>query len=237
VGKTVQVVWYYEGIDIGQQIYGWLVDDVSITGVTAGAGGTIVISKNLGQGSFTLTGPVSQSGTALTTTISNAPPGPYTVQFSDVAFYQTPPDQSNTLATAGTLTFAGDYTFIDANHNGISDAWEKYYFGSVSTNRTQFTDTDGSGMSDYGKFIAGLNPTNPASKFIIFPVMVQSNRFVQLQWAAIPGRIYQLQTLTNNITWSPLTDWIQASGSPMSYAATNSAFVTSAHIFRVQVRP
>jgi hypothetical protein len=67
--------------------------------------------------------------------------------------------------------------------------------------------------------------------------MVQSNRFVQLQWAAIPGRIYQLQTLTNNITWSPLTDWIQASGSPMSYAATNSAFVTSAHIFRVQVRP
>ncbi len=237
VGKSVQVVWYYEGIDIGQQVYGWLVDDVSITGVSAQTGGTIVITKNLGQGSFTLTGPVSQSGTALTTTISNAPPGLYTVEFSDVAFYQTPPDQSNTLATAGTLTFAGNYTFIDANHNGISDAWEKYYFGSVSTNRTQFTDTDGSGMSDYGKFIAGLNPTNPASKFIIFPVTVQSNRFVQLQWAAIPGRIYLLQTLTNNVSWVPLTDWIQASGSPMSYAATNSAFDSYAHMFRVEVRP
>jgi hypothetical protein len=50
VGKTIQVVWYYQGVDIGQQIYGWLVDDVSITGVAAQTGGTIVISKNLGQG-------------------------------------------------------------------------------------------------------------------------------------------------------------------------------------------
>ena len=123
------------------------------------------------------------------------------------------------------------------NHNGISDAWEMAYFGSVTTNRTQFTDTDGSGMSDYGKFIAGLNPTNPASKFIIFPVTVQSNRFFQLQWAAIPDRLYQLQTLTNDVSWAPLTDWIQASDSPMSYTATNFNFDRDAHMFRVQVRP
>jgi len=237
VGKTIQVVWYYQGVDIGEPLYGWLVDDVSITGVAVGSGGTIVISKNLGQGSFTLTGPVNQSGTALSTTISNAPPGPYSVQFSDVAFYETPLDQSNTLAAAGTLTFTGNYSFIDANHNGISDAWEKYYFGSVSTNRTQTTDTDGSGMSDYGKFIAGLNPTNPASKFIILSVTVQSNRFVQMQWAAIPGRIYQVESSTNFAGWTPLTDWLQASGSPMSYTATNFDFGRYAHMFRVQVRP
>jgi hypothetical protein len=157
------------------------------------------------------------------------------VQFSDVAFYQTPLDQSNTLATAGTLTFTGNYSFIDANHNGISDAWEKYYFGSVSTNRTQTTDTDGSGMSDYGKFIAGLNPTNPASKFIILSVTVQSNRFVQMQWAAIPGRLYQVESSTNFASWTPITDWLQASVSPMSYTATNFDF--SPYFFRVQVRP
>jgi hypothetical protein len=237
VGKTVQVVWCYQGVDIGQQIYGWLVDDVSITGVAAQTGGTIVISKNLGQGSFTLTGPVNQSGTALSTTISNVPPGLYTVQFSDVAFYQTPLDQSNTLATAGTLTFTGNYTFIDANHNGISDAWEKFYFGSVSTNRTQFTDSDGDGMSDYAEFIAGTNPTNAASKLVFLSVTVRNNRFLQLQWAAIPGRVYQLQTLTNQVSWVPLTGWLQASGSPMSYTATNFSFDRNAHMFRVQVRP
>jgi subtilisin family serine protease len=235
VGKTIQVVWYYQGVYIGEPLYGWLVDDVSITGVAAGSGGTIVISKNLGQGSFTLTGPVNQSGTALLTTISNAPPGPYAVQFSDVAFYQTPLDQSNTLATTGTLNFTGNYSFIDVNHNGISDAWEKYYFGSVSTNRTQFTDSDGDGMSDYAEFIAGTNPTNAASKLFFLSTAVQTNRLVQLQWAAIPGRVYQLESSTNLVTWTPLTGWLQASGSPMSYAGTN--FNSGSQFFRVQVRP
>jgi hypothetical protein len=35
----------------------------------------------------------------------------------------------------------------------------------------------------------------------------------------------------------PLTDWIQASGSLMSFTATNFNFDSHAHIFRVQVRP
>ena len=89
VGKTIQVVWYYQGIDIDSPPSGWLVDDVTITGLAGG--GTIVISKNLGQGAFTLNGLISASGSAPLTTVTNAPPGPYTVQFSDVAFYQTPP--------------------------------------------------------------------------------------------------------------------------------------------------
>jgi subtilisin family serine protease len=313
VGQTIQIVWYYGGFDIGSPPAGWLIDDVGITGVAAGSGGTITITKNLGQGTFTLNGPVSQTGTAPSTTISNAPPGPYTVQFSDVAFYQTPLGQSNNLATAGSLTFTGNYTFIDANHNGISDAWEKYYFGSVSTNRTQYTDTDGNGMSDYAKFIAGINPTNPASEFIFLSATLQSNKLVQMQWAAIPGRLYQVETtallpppmspaklsgsidnlrgnfklhiaaptnspyaiqvssnltvwtslytnlpggtldfldslaahsarrfyrtlaLTTPASWAPVSDWLQASGSPMSYSTTNAG--QGSHFFRVQVRP
>ena len=162
------MVWYYQGIDIGEQIHGWLVDDVSITGVSSRRAARLSSRKTSARAAFTLTGPVSQSGTALSTTISNAPPGPYTVQFSDVAFYQTPLDQSNTLATAGTLTFAGNYTFIDANHNGISDAWEKYYFGSVSTNRTQFTDTDGMGCRIMASSLPGTTRPMPHPNLSFF---------------------------------------------------------------------
>ena len=237
VGKTIQVVWYYQGIDMAATPNGWLVDDVSITGVAGG--GTIVITKNLGQGTFTLNGLISQSGTAPLTTITNAPPGPYTVQFSDVAFYQTPPDQSNTLTNGGTITFTGNYDFIDANHNGISDAWERYYFGSATTNRTQFTDSDGDGMSDYAEFIAGTNPTNAASKLVFLSATLLTNKLVQLEWAAIPGRLYQVQTSsldsTNLQSWTPVTDWLQSSGSPMYYTTTNAD--KGAHAFRVQVRP
>ena len=235
VGQTVQIVWEYAGYFSGTQYYGWLVDDVGITGVTATGTGTIVISKNLGQGTFNLTGPTSRSGIATTTTITNAPPGEYTVQFNDVTFYQTPARQTNTLVVGGTVNFTGNYTFIDANHNGISDAWENYYFGAAGTNRTQLTDTDGDGMPDYAEFIAGTNPTNAASKFIFLSAAVQTNRLVQLKWAAIPGRLYQMESSTDMITWTTNTDWQQAISSPMTYSGTNAA--SGAQFFRVQVRP
>jgi hypothetical protein len=314
VGKTIQVVWYYGTIGDGSGIQpGWLLDDIGITGVAGG--GTIVISKNLGQGTFTLNGLISQSGTALSTTITNAPPGPYTLQFSDVAFYQTPKDQSGTLANGGLLSFSGVYDFIDVNHNGISDAWEKYYFGSASANRTQSTDTDDDGMSDYAEFIAGTDPTNPASKLIFLSATLQTNKLFQMQWSAIPGRLYQVEAsailpppislprlsgsvdkpsgsfklhidtqahspyaiqVSTNLTawtslytnlsggtldfvdaqaahstrrfyqilalskpptnsWVPISDWLQASGSPMSFTTTSTN--QGSHFYRVQVRP
>ena len=239
VGQTIQVVFYYQALAFGDTIYGWTFDDVSITGVAAG--GNINITKNLGQGTWSLSSlsaiglvPV-QSGVTPSVTLSNLAAGPYVVQFGDVPFYQTPDDQTNTLTAGGTLNFTGNYTFLDANHNGISDAWEKYYFGSVSTNRTQSTDTDGNGMSDYGKFIAGLNPTNPASRFVITSVVVSSNRQAQLQWTTVPDRLYQAESSTNLAGWTPFTDWLQASGSSMSGFATN--LNSGPHFFRVQVRP
>ncbi len=235
VGQTVQLVWEYAGYFSGDQYYGWLVDDVGITGVTTTGSGTIMISKNLGQGTFNLTGPINRSGNATMTTISNAPPGDYTVKFNDVTFYQTPAIQTNTLAAGGTLNFTGDYAFIDANHNGISDAWENYYFGAAGSGRTQLTDTDGDGMPDYAEFIAGTNPTNAASKLVFLSAAIQTNRLVQLKWAAIPGRLYQMESSSNLITWTTNTDWQQATSSPMSYSGTNAT--VGARFFRVQVRP
>ena len=314
VGKTIQLVWFYQGYNILSLPNGWLVDDVSITGVAGG--GTIVISKNLGQGRFTLSGLIGQSGTALLTTITNAPPGPYTVKFSDVTFYQTPPEQSATLTNGGTITFSGYYSSLDVNLNGIADSWERYYFDAVTTNRTQFTDSDGDGMTDYAEFIAGTNPTNATSKLVFLSIVPLSNHLVQLEWAAIPGRLYQVQTSTlepsmalpslsgsmhqpnvgfvlqvdaptnlpyaiqvsTNLSawtsvftnlaggkldwldtqaasasrrfyralawpagspsagaWTPVTDWIQATGSPMHSTITNAG--TGAHFFRIEVRP
>jgi Bacterial TSP3 repeat len=121
------------------------------------------------------------------------------------------------------------------NHNGISDAWEMDYFGAVTTNRTQLTDTDGDGMSDYAEFIAGTNPTNAASRFY-FTQIAQTNRLVELEWTVVTNRLYQVNISTNLKSWSPVTVWSQASDSPtMNYTATNSG--NASRFFRVQVLP
>jgi hypothetical protein len=235
VGQTIQVVWDYAGVSIGSPTYGWLVDDVSITGQLAGTGGTIVISNNLSQATFTLTGPLNQSGAGLLTTISNAPPGAYSVQFHDVAFYQTPLSQTKSLGAGASVDFVGTYSFLDANLNGISDAWEKYYLGSVSTNHTRLTDTDGDGMPDYAEFIAGTDPTNAASKLLFLGATVQPNAAVELRWSAVPGRSYQLLSSADLTSWTAISDWMLATRSPMSFVVTNGA--AGARSYRVLVRP
>jgi hypothetical protein len=239
IGQTIQVVFYYEGVVVNP-VYGWTLDDIRITGVVAG--GTIIITNNLGQGTWSLSTLSSiglvpvQSGVALSITLSNLPAGQYVVQFGDVPYYQTPISQTNTLIAGGTLNFPGNYTFLDANHNGISDDWEKAYFGAVTTNRTQFTDTDGDGMTDYAEFIAGTNPTNAASRFYFTGEMLPGDNLVQMQWTVVTNRLYQVNVSTNLSGWVPVTDWLQASNNPtMNYTVTNSG--GGARFYRVQVRP
>jgi hypothetical protein len=240
VGQTIQVVFYYQAANLGDTMYGWTLDDVSITGVTAS--GNVVILKNLGQGAWSLSSvssiglvPVA-SGVAPSVTVSNLAVGQYAVQFGDVQYYHTPPDQTNTVTLGSTLTFTGNYTFEDINSNGIPDNWERDYFGEVTTNRTRLTDTDHSGMSDYGKFMAGLDPTNPASRFWFNGERRQSNGTVMIQWTVATNRLYQVVTSTNFSNWQPVTPWMQATDdSPtMNYMVTNRA---KSSLYRVQVQP
>jgi len=75
--------------------------------------GTINVTTNLSAATFTLTGPVTLSGSGTVFTKSNIPVGTYTLKFHDVPKYIAPPIQKLTLSAGQNLTFGeGVYTPI-----------------------------------------------------------------------------------------------------------------------------
>jgi hypothetical protein len=235
-GRVVYFVWAYQlfAFDFAPRP-GWLVDDVSVT-ISNVAGGTITISNNLWQANFILSGPAYRNGKGAALIVTNAPPGEYILEFGDVAFYSTPVSQTNTLTSNGTLSFTGNYTFADANTNGIPDPYELAYFGNVSPARTTITDTDGDSVTDYAEFVAGSNPTNSASTLRLTATFQPLNNSVRLTWLSGPGHAYRVYGSTNAATWSPYSDWIRATGMTASWALpphTNGA----PYLFRVEAQP
>jgi hypothetical protein len=239
VGNVVYIVWYHFLFSFeGASRLGWLVDDVSIT-VDSIVPGTIEITNNVWQAVFALTGPSGTSGRGRWTVLTNAAPGQYTVTFGDVAYHETPPPQTNTLTAGGTITFSGNYTFADVNSNEIPDAWEQENFGSVSPNHPPATDTDGDGLGDYAEFVAGTSPTNNTSALELTPSLgippAAGQNSLNLQWLSTPGHGYRVLGSDNLTSWTPVTDWIRASGTSTS---TNLPTVGSAlRYFRVEAQP
>jgi Subtilase family/Purple acid Phosphatase, N-terminal domain len=236
MGSVVYIKWYYFFFSAGDMPLkpGWLVDDVSIT-VDTIVPGTVTIINNLWQAVFALSGPTGLTGHGRWTVITNAPSGQYVVQFGDVPYHTTPPPQTNTLAAGGQITFQGNYTFTDANANGIPDPWELEKFGVVDPQRTMFTDTDHDGMSDWAEFVAGTDPNNPPPPFRLTARLL-ANGLVQLGWPSVTNHTYRVHSSTNATTWSAFSDWLPAAG-------TNTAFTLptstngSPYLFRVEAEP
>jgi hypothetical protein len=216
LGKVVQLGWSYGLLSWeGGPRPGWLIDDVSIA-VSQQQLGTLTISNNLAQASFSLDGPVARVGQGMLTTYTNLPTGEYLLRFRDVPYYQTPPPQTNLLGT-DPLVFEGVYTFPDLNQNGISDLWETEHFGEVAMSQPPRLDRDGDGFHDLAEFLAGTNPTDPKSNLQLFPPVRLGNGICRLTWPSVPGHIYRLRMSTDALRWNPISPWLRARGNQLSY--------------------
>lgn len=234
-GQLVYLVWHYLlfSFDDGAR-QGWVIDDISIT-TSNSIAGTLQVTNNLSQASFTITGPLTLTGQGTSFVTTNAPPGQYTIAWGMVTNWITPPPQMSNVVALGTTVFAGNYTIVDTNNNGIADSWERQYFGSASATRTALTDTDGDGMSDYGEFLAGTNPTNAASVLHFLTPAVQNTGAVRFDWPTVPGRSYRVTSSDSSLTnWSPAADWTRANGGILSFT-TN--VTNGSRFYRLEVKP
>jgi hypothetical protein len=236
VGNLVYVAFHYVIFSIeAAPRSGWLVDDVSLT-MESVAPGLVVVTNNLFQARFTLSGQLSRVGSGTSHRITNAPPGLYTIEYTPVPYFQTPESQIQTLNSGGTINFTGNYTFADANNNGMSDAWETAQFGVVSPSRTATTDTDGDGVTDLKEFQAGTNPNSAASRLIIASPVLLPDGKLRLQWPTLSGRGYRVEGSTNGTHWTGITPWTIAPGALLTHDVP--AWTPGApYLFRVEVRP
>ncbi len=113
----------------------------------------------------------------------------------------------------------------DTDHDGIPDAWERYYFGSLNAVNGS-TDRDGDGSKDWQEWVAGSDPTNRLDQFQITstrlgPVnqMLGAPGMV-LEWNSATGRTYTIYYATQMqnapVIWTIL-DQVQGTGGTISY--------------------
>ncbi len=82
----------------------------------------------------------------------------------------------------------------------LSYAWAQQY-GLPIDGSADYLDLDGTGMENWQKSIAGLNPFDPASVFAMLPPVVNSaGGYVNVIWQSVSTRKYFIQRSTNLFT-------------------------------------
>lgn len=126
-------------------------------------------------------------------------------------------------------------TPLDADTNGLADAWEQRY--AAGETLTSTGDADGDGANNLGEYLCGTDPTNRLS---VLQVRTDGGWADGLAWPVAPGRTY---TLSATDRLQPAS-WSSAGG-PWTAAATQEVMrwtdpygmALTGRYYRVEVMP
>ncbi len=81
------------------------------------------------------------------------------------------------------------FDLTDFDGDGIPNWWEMMYFGG---NGDPLFDADGDGLNNLGEYIAGMNPTNEGSSFMVQTADSMTNGTFVISWESVTGRVYSV---------------------------------------------
>jgi hypothetical protein len=117
-----------------------------------------------------------------------------------------------TLGQAGTMEFIDDFSatgpppdsrrfyrirllpFYDSSIPSTYEEWQLHYFGCTNCPEAAAeADPFGKGISNYRQYLAGLDPTDPQSLFLIVTAEPSPEDGFRVAWSSIGGRRYRVQ--------------------------------------------
>ena len=225
-----------ESTNPGEQLYGW-----SLTQTNDGAGGQWALLTSSNQQVLASSIPFASFGPLLTFTFRD-------VLNASNAFSVFALD--NTIYTnAGQYTNTGSQSFVFENTNAFLTVYPvlphgtpvpwliQYGFTNANAWASYETnDLNGNGLLIWQDYLAGLNPTNASSVFIVRNVSpTGSPVHYQITFSTALNRTYRVETSSNLPAWQTLQDGIAGTGGDVTILDTRNLTGTSRAYYRVAV--
>ncbi|MEI6562874.1 MAG: metallophosphoesterase [bacterium] len=136
------------------------------------------------------------------------------------------------------------YSYTISNHtasvsadsvgDGIPDWWRALYFGGdgTSTNARSCAtcDADGTGQNNLAKYLADLDPTNPASRLAIISI-ASSNQDIHLTWIGGSNSWQYLETSRSLVSSNWVAVYTNIRPAPVTNIMVNSVTVAVTNLF------
>jgi len=143
-------------------------------------------------------------------------------------------DPANWFVAAPTPAQPNTSNPLDTNGDGLPDAWQIHYFGSISSpNARPDADPDHDGFNNLHEYLAGTDPTDPSSYLKLDSVEVGATNSV-IRFEAVAGKTYTVFSTPNLISgWSKLADVAAQATTGVVSVPDNSPTLGTARFYRL----
>jgi len=117
--------------------------------------------------------------------------GDYMVTFKPLAGWNAPENVAVSLEPGETNELSTVYSPITTTNSSVPYWWLNQY-GYTNNQEQAVQQIAANGMTVGESYIAGLNPNDPASVFMVDLINVEPGSDMILQWSAVSGRVYSI---------------------------------------------
>jgi hypothetical protein len=148
----------------------------------------------------------------------------------DNSIYTNMQPKGNSFTLSNAPSFIAAYT--NPPPHGTPIPWLTYYGFKTNFDQAELIATNG--LPVWQAYIAGLNPTNPASQFWVWPAF-GPNQTPQILFSTVQGRTYRLETATTLTNWSVLRDNMPGTDTNILFIDNRPLSGVSSMFYRVGV--